>query len=284
MSIPSLQALRVLEAALRHESFSKAASELSLTHGAISRQITLLEQRLGTVLFVRSQGKMRPTESARVLVTQTRQALAILNVAFGVSRVPVPGLRLSTTQAIARFWLMPRMESLNREHPGILRAISTSNVAVTDWQETTDIAIRYGPGKWPGTHSTLLGHEVQFPVAHKSLLKRYPQWQEAPLIRTPYQSWRAWFDASKLPTPAGIDDYIEVADTALAVDLALAGQGVALARARLVKSFLQSGALVRIGSSEVRDQSSYYLVSAGAEKHLRMSAFKQWLLAAFAEA
>src|ERR687890_687990 len=81
--LPSLQTLRAFEAAYRSQSYSRAAEELGLTHGAISHRIRELEQRLGTSLFRRTGGLMVPTAKARELLTQVRPALLILEQAFG---------------------------------------------------------------------------------------------------------------------------------------------------------------------------------------------------------
>ena len=116
-ALPSLQALRILEAAVRLESFTRAAGELGLTHGAISRQVDAMEGWAGVSLFPRVGRRMAPTEPARVLVTQAREALRILGDAFGHPLLPrgATGLRLSTTPAIARLWLLPRLSRINAD-------------------------------------------------------------------------------------------------------------------------------------------------------------------------
>jgi DNA-binding transcriptional LysR family regulator len=282
-SIPSIQALRVLEAAVRYESYSRAAEQLGLTHGAVSRQIDSLEQLVGRPLFVRTQGKMVPTESARVVMTQARQALAILEAAFGANAEPGPApLRITTTQAIARLWLIPRLERIESELPNTVGSVLASTEPTTDWS-SADIAIRYGTGRWPSVNVTLLSKEAQFPVAHKSLLKRYRKWQDAPLIRSTYQNWRAWFDVADLMPPTHVDDGLLVADTSLALDAALCGRGIALARGRLVQPFLDAGYLVRVCKNEAQDHSSYFLVRpTSTEAHPGFAPLRDWLQREFA--
>lgn len=283
--LPSLQALRVLEAAVRHQSFTEAARELGLTHGAVSRQVDALEAWVGSELFTRSGRRMIPSEEARRLVTQCRGALRILEDAFGhpLTRKAVPGLRLSTTHVFARCWLLPRLKRLRAEFPGLIASLDTSSALVAGMARDVDVAVRYGPGGWPDVQSERLGSEILFPVAAPELAQFGSDWTEADLISTPYQSWRAWFHAAGLQPPAQISKAFHVGDSALALDAAAAGLGVALARQRLAKVDLQSGRLVRLSPESVEDVYAYYAVwPTDTRKQDQIEVLLGWLRHEFA--
>jgi LysR family transcriptional regulator, glycine cleavage system transcriptional activator len=283
-SLPPLQSLRVLESAVRLEGYSAAGHELGLTHAAVSRQIRTLEGRVGATLFIRSGRHMKPTERARILVTQTREALAILGSAFGhpVIRPAPQALRLTTTISIARLWLIPRLARLAETDSRLVGAIHTTTVLEAEWCDA-DAALRYGPGRWPGVEAVRLGGEQLFPVAHPRIAAAAHDWRRAPLIRTPYQSWRPWFQAVGLAAPAGTDSGLEVADAGLALDAARAGLGVALGRGRLAQAALETGELVRVSDREVQDQYAYFLVSpTGPAQHPNLPRLREWLTREFA--
>lgn len=260
--LPSLQALRVLEAAVRLQSYTVAAHEVGVTHGAVSRQVAALEGWTGSRLFERRGRRMAPTEEALRLVTQSREALRILADAFGHPLLPAPvtGLRLSTTHAIARLWLLPRLPALHATHPGLLAALETSTSLDAGWTPDIDVALRYGPGRWPGVRAEFLGGERSFPVASPTLAAVHEDWRDAPLLSSPFQSWRAWFEAAGLTPPSRSHSPLELADAGLVLDAAAAGLGVALARERLAAPLLARGEITRLTAQHVEDSYGYYLV------------------------
>ena len=269
---------------MRCEGYSAAGNELGLTHAAVSRQISTLEGWVGAKLFVRSGRHMKPTERARSLVTQTREALAILGSAFGhhVARSPQQALRLTTTTSIARLWLIPRLAQLADKDRKLVGAIRTTTVLETQWSDEADAGLRYGPGNWSGVDSVRLGAERLFPVAHPRMVAAIRDWRRAPLIRTPYQSWRPWFQGVGLTAPAGVDSGLEVADAGLALDAARAGLGVALARGRLAHAALAANELVRVSDRELEDQYAYFLVyPVGPAQHPNLVRLREWLTREF---
>jgi LysR family glycine cleavage system transcriptional activator len=130
--------------------------------------------------------------------------------------------------------------------------------------------------------SVRLGGERLFPVAHPRIAAGMRDWRKAPLIRTPYQSWRPWFQAVGLAAPAGTDSGLEVADFGLALDAACAGLGVALARGRLAQAAVATGELVRVSDREIEDQYAYFLVSpVGPARHPNLARLREWLTREF---
>lgn len=247
---------------MRLQSYTGAARELGVTHGAVSRQVGALEGWTGARLFERHGRRMAPTEEALRLVTQSREALRILADAFGHPLLPAAssGVRMSTTQSIARLWLLPRLPALQEVHPGLVAAVEASTSLDAGWSRDVDVALRYGPGGWPGVHAERMGGERLFPVASPSLAAAHKDWRDAPLISSPFQSWRAWFEATELAPPAIFQPALELSEVGLILDAAAGGLGVALARERLAADLLASGKLVRLTDCWAEDGYAYHLV------------------------
>ena len=289
--IPPIQTLRAFEAAVRHASYSRAADELALTHGAISQHIARLEEDLGGVkLFIRDGQSMLPTPAAQLLVGQLRQGLR--QIADGLQQVrTLPSgkgarrkLTISVLPSFAVRWLVPRLSAFQEMYPELDIVVRPSaTLASLDSRDGVDIAIRYGAGNWPGLHASLLMKSEVFPVCSQSFLARNPirraaEIPAASLLRSPRQPWQPWFDA------AGVD-WAEPAqgtvydDAGLLLQAAAAGQGIALARAALASDDLVAGRLVRVGEIAIEDDFSWYLV--WREPVLcdptDFEAFQQWL-------
>jgi LysR family transcriptional regulator, glycine cleavage system transcriptional activator len=282
-ALPSLQALRILEAAVRQQSYTAAATELGLTHGAISRQITNIEKWAKSSLFVRRGKQMVPTERALALVTKTREALALLGDAFGHPVLPDTsvGLRVSTTVSIARLWLLPRMAQLEAEHPNLISEIRTTPSLDVGGDSDADCAIRFGSGGWPNVEGHFLGRETLFPVASPELSERTLDWRNERLITTPFQSWQSWFDAASESTPNCKDRSLALPDAALALDAAKAGLGVALARGRFAEADLANGSLIRLEATAVYDIYGYYFVTPRGRVSETSNILREWLAQQF---
>ena len=151
--LPPLRSFRVLEAAARHQNYTRAADELHLTHSAVSHQIHALEASLGVRLFERSGRQMRATESGRQLAHDVRATLDAL--AAAVERVrggdAANSLTVSVLPSFAAAWLVTRLGGFLEAHPQIeLRLESTT--ALADFRnDGVDVAIRYGSGTTTAT-------------------------------------------------------------------------------------------------------------------------------------
>lgn len=291
--LPSLQTLQAFEASARLHSFTRAAEELSLTQGAVSQHVRTLEGRLGTQLFHREHLGVVPTEEALHLALQVRQGLGVLERAFRVEPEVVAlssavQLRLSTLPSVARRWLVPRLPDFRRRHPDIEVLVEGSTgLARLDHRDGVDVALRYGPGNWPGLCCVKLAEEAIFPVASPEYLCGRSLGDEdldtCTLLRHPTQPWELWLQAAGLfggePTVGPLfDDY----DAYL--EAAVDGQGLALARRALVRQELEDGRLVRVSESETRDVHAYYLVwRPGVAKTASIEALCLWLRAAFTQ-
>ncbi|MFO6448713.1 LysR substrate-binding domain-containing protein [Erythrobacter sp. NE805] len=264
MQIPSLQTLRALEAAARLGSYTRAAAELGLTHGAISHRLRALEERLGHALFTREGNGMRATPEALRLLVPVREALALLAAAFPAGAGEPQVLRVSLLPSMASRWLMPRVAKFRAAHPGIDLRIDARLELAPLAAGGVDCAIRYGSGDWPGVSVSKLGDEVLFPVCTAGYrdalgLAKPADLPRASLLRHDRQLWRPWLLA------AGVDlaeprEGPFFSDTNLMLDAAIAGEGVALARERIVAGDLASGRLVRLFDIEVADRYAYFFV------------------------
>jgi DNA-binding transcriptional LysR family regulator len=153
-----LNALRAFESSARHLSFTRAALELSVTQAAVSQQVRMLEERLGTALFKRLPRGLGITDEGRAL-------LPVLSDAFGriesVLKQFEGGhfhevLTVGVVGTFAVGWLMPRLKSFRATHPFVELRLLTHNNLVDLAAEGLDFAIRFGEGIWPTTHNELL--------------------------------------------------------------------------------------------------------------------------------
>ena len=152
--LPPLSAVRVFEAAARHEHFTTAAEELGMTQAAVSYQIRGLEERVGVKLFERGKGRVKLTEAGRRLLAPLSDAFDRIDGAFSALRTEDEGLlAISTTATFANTWLAWRIGGFQMEHPGLAVRLDTGTALVDFARDEFDVAIRAGMGEWPGLHA-----------------------------------------------------------------------------------------------------------------------------------
>jgi LysR family transcriptional regulator, glycine cleavage system transcriptional activator len=286
--LPPLSALPCFEAAARHLSFSKAAQELHLTPGAISRAVKHLEEQLDVLLFERATRSVRLTEVGEPYAQAVRMVLEQLAAATATATARHSGatLNVSTSDGFAGRWLVPRLYRFRQAHGDIDVRVSTTGKLATFRGDGIDIAIRYGDGNYPALASEWLTDEEVFPVCSPRLLKgqhplRKPEdLRHHTLIRDAYPiDWAAWLSAAgvKGVNPRGgltFDSYT------FAVEAAVQGEGVALGRTMLVSDDLAAGRLVRPFKPALKAVSSFYLVyPPEAVRQRKVKAFREWILA-----
>jgi LysR family glycine cleavage system transcriptional activator len=285
-NLPPMAAFRALEAAVRHHSYSRAADELNVTHGAVSQQIRRLEEELGVPLFQRRGNGMEPLPAATRIASSVAAALALLGRAVeevGSGREMSP-LVVSVEQGFARRWLTPRLMRLREETGEHDLDLRLENRLETFVGEGIDAAIRYGDGAWPGLETVKLFSVRFFPVCSPQFLQAHPLAQPAdlynvPLLRHthPLWSWPHWFHTLGLAPPANRGVMFD--DSSLMLDAAAEGAGMALARDLLVEKDLRSGKLVRPLATEVESPWSYYFVwRADGPRLPRTLLLRDWLL------
>jgi len=281
-----LAALRAFEAAARHVSYSRAAEELNLTHGAISFQMRALKETLGVDLFKRSGRRMVLTAEGQRLFGYVRDGFARLEQGMEDVRAAGRGqmLTVSVHPGLASYWVIPRLADFQRLHPEIDVSLLPNTALVDFAREEIDMALRYGPGNWPGLVAVKLMDEEVFPVAsprfNKGALPRQPRdLADLPLLRDARQPWSDWFKSIGLdwPEPDRGPIYNE---PSLVLQAAVTGHGVALARGALARPEIDAGHLVRLFPRGARARFSYYVVYPPAAASVpRVVAFRDWLLA-----
>ena len=282
--IPATTTLLAFEAAARHRSYSRAAEELGLTHGAISQRIRELESQNGVRLFERVGRAMQATDAAHVLLAQVRPALDLLERAFVPQAGPRRRLRLSVLHAFAARWLLPRLDDFRRQQPDIDLHVDASTT-LARCGDGFDLAIRYGPGGWPQVYATRLRGErlrVVCTAAYRDAhaLAAPADLHRATLLRNPWQPWTPWLRAAGLPdAPTGSGP--SYSDAGLVLQAATRGEGVALARDLLVRDALRDGELVAPFDLDVEDGYAYFLVQF-ERSTTQMDAFRAWLTAQLA--
>lgn len=253
-----LNALRAFESAARHLSFTRAADELSVTPGAISQHIRLLEETIGAPLFLREAKSLVLTDLGRASAPSLREGFERLMDGSALLREP-PRKRqvsISVAPSFAAKWLMPRMDAFHREHPDIEVWISADMEAVNLSKGTVDLAVRYGPGGYGGCITELLMTETVLPVCAPALvLGVHPIRSPGDLVHHPLlhdvagdddpsrPDWAMWLKARKVrhPDPRRGSRFNQ---SSLLIEAAIAGRGVALAKRSLAQADLASGRLV----------------------------------------
>jgi LysR family glycine cleavage system transcriptional activator len=286
--LPPLTALPAFDAAARHLSFTQAAAELRLTHGAISRAIRNIEDRLGIQLFERGTRSVSLTPAGVIYAAEVSAALDRLSAATIVATASRSSgvLNVSTSDGFAGRWLVPRLYRFHRAHRDIDVRISTSGGLADFVRDGIDIAIRYGGGQYPGAVSEFLTEVEVFPVCSPELLRgehplRQPDdLRHHTLIHDGFTiDWATWLQRSGV---ADINPKAGVTfDSATyATEAAVHGEGVLLGRSALVSADLAAGRLVRPFDLKFKATSSYYAVYlATALRQRKVRAFRDWLLA-----
>jgi LysR family transcriptional regulator, glycine cleavage system transcriptional activator len=266
--LPPLNALKAFEAAARHESFTRAAEELCVTQGAVSHQVKALEAELGLKLFNRERQRLVITEAGRAYLVVVRDAFD--RIGDGTERLLQRqrggALTVSTSPNFAAKWLVHRLGRFAETHPEIDLRVSASMQHVDFAREDIDLAIRHGDGTDTGLQVTRLCTEELFPVCSPKLLNgrnrlRAPSdlSRFALLHVNDRQGWRQWLDF------AGVGD-VDAArgpilnQASMAIDAAVDGQGVALARTALAAWDLIGGRLG--GRPNGRPRSALYALPA----------------------
>jgi DNA-binding transcriptional LysR family regulator len=290
--IPALGALVTFEAAARLGGFTAAAQEIGVTQAAVSRQVSALEEDLGTRLFIRAPRRVDLTAAGSALALAVGQSFE--RIAETVEAIRQPGasasLTVSATLAFSHFWLLPRLASLLADHPEIKLRVLSQDLPVDLRDGTVDVALRYGrPPFRDGEVAASMSDEI-FPVCSPAMLARLgpgrlASWPaELPRIDNEapdasWLTWRRWFaltDPGRSPQ-AGALRFSHYND---AVYAAIDGQGVVLGWSTLLQRPLADGRLVRLGSSSVTPDEQYCVVVPGRGPYRpHVETFVRWMRA-----
>lgn len=289
--LPSTQALNCFEAAARHQSFTRAAQELNLTQGAVSRQVTALEAFLGVPLFRRTQHGMALTPAGADYARHVGQRLDALErdaVELMGRRGQGDSLTLAAVPTFATRWLIPRLPGLAAEQPELLVHLETRTRPFLFTDTGVDAALWAGTPQqlqqWAGTQATHLMDEDVLPVCSPHLLASAQALAPEALAAMPLlqqatrpEAWRQWFDAQGVDAPRAMAGprYEQFSMQAAA---AISGLGVALMPTLLVQDELTSGALVVACARPLKAQRGYYLVQPQVPERPALAVFREWVV------
>lgn len=283
--LPSLNSLRIFEAAARHLSFTVAATELHVTQAAVSRQVRELESHLGLPLFVRLHRRVELTENGRKLASELASSFAA--IARSVDEVrgqKRQSLRLSVEPAFAARWLMPRLSRFISQHSDVDLDIESSPLLREVGRET-DLAIRHmdGPPRRMQANTLLLAEITCYPVAAPTLLgKGKALRRPADLARflllheDDGRYWQRWLQVAEAGD-LGPAQRVRLNDVALVIQGAVDGQGVALGDDLLAGDDLRAGRLVKMFDIELRAGAYWLLGPAAEQRTAAQRAFIDWL-------
>ncbi|MCG8494136.1 MAG: transcriptional regulator GcvA [Sneathiellales bacterium] len=282
-----LRALRIFEAAARHQNFTATGQEVGITQSAVSRKISELELFLEAPLFIRSGPTLFLTPSGKRLADKVAAAFEEIETACLEMNPEKESsiVTLSMLPSVAAKWFAPRLGQFTSQNPGIDLRISASRYLVDFEKEGVDGAIRYGTGNWPDLEATLLATETVQPVCAPSLLQELDIKKPADLLKAPLlhadiaEDWAAWFKKAGVQghdIPRGP----KLGDDTANLQAALTGQGVALGRSLLVEEDLKAGLLVAPFSEKLAASYSYWFVAPpGGSKSV--SIVKDWIIQSF---
>lgn len=262
-----LNALRAFEAAARCLSFNAAAQQLFVTPAAVSHQVKRLEAYLGVKLFIRGNRSVELTAEGGALAATLSELFGQLDLALDRATArTVADLRVSTLESFAAKWLAPRLHRFHRTFPDVRVRIDTGNEHVDVARGGVDIAIRYGPGGYTGVHAELLMDApvmlVCLPslrVSHDNLRQHTLLHDESAAGRPGVPGWREWLDAMDVHDVDASRGPV-FASIYLAQEAAIAGHGITLSVAPLVKEDLHHGRLARPFDHALDNAYGFWLV------------------------
>jgi len=285
--LPPLNALKAFEAAARHLSFTRAAEELFVTQAAVSHQIKALEGFLGLKLFRRRNRSLLLTEEGQEYFLELKELFSSLHEATEklLARGAKGPLTVSMQSSFAIQWLVPRLRDFSERHPDIdvrIKAVELDEGSLTD---DVDVAIYYGRGQWPGLRADKLHAEYLIPVCSPLLLggdkplRRPEELRHHVLLHDgSRRDWKAWARQAGI-SQLDVNQGPIFSHSAMVLQAAIHGQGVALGHSVLTQPEIDAGRLVCPFEQVLRGHNGYYLVCQEAQASLgKIAAFRGWML------
>src|ERR1700730_52487 len=287
--LPPLNAIKAFEAAARLGSFTRAADELNVPHGAVTRQIRLLEDWLAIRLFLRTSRNAVPTQAGRELLAEAGPALDRLAAVSGrmQNRAQARGLlHVSALPTFAMRWLIPRLPDFQRNHPGLELRIVTASTPVEQFRMNVDAVIS-GPSRQPGWVGTRFLGEVRLPVLSPDLMKKCPLRVPTDLERhtllhaaTLREAWPRWMAAANVPDLEPARDQV-FEHFYFAIQAALEGLGVVMGPLALISDELRAGRLLApISEPALRTRGYFVYALEASSDSPAVAALRKWLVAA----
>jgi len=285
--LPPLNALRAFEASARQLSFTKAAEELFVTQAAISHQIKSLEEFLGIKLFMRKNRSLLLSEEGQSYYLDIKDIFNLLHDATEklLARGAKGAITVSLQPSFAIQWLVPRLNAFNQLHPDIdvrIKAVDQPDNSLT---EDVDVAIYYGRGRWLNLHADRLQQGYLVPVCSPLLLSGSKKLDvlsdltnHTLLHDTSRRDWKRWFKEIGVKG-TNVNHGPIFSHSAMVVQAAVHGQGIALSHSVLAKPDLDAGRLVKPFEQVLISKNSYYIVCRDNQTDIgKISAFRDWVI------
>lgn len=289
-TLRSLNALVVLEAAARHRNFTLAAAELGVTQAAVSRQVAALEADFGGPLFIRKHRSVEPTPSCELLASSLAASFAgiVESVEMARSAHQHEPVTIGATHAFSTIWLLPNIGEFRKRFPAAQIRVVSQDSRINLNTGEADVVIRFGQGPFEDGHIVASRSDEVFPICSPAYAEQLGGGADVfaaagyELIGqdVPERSWLSWPDwfaragiqAATSKPALRFNQYTEV------LQAARAGHGIALGWALLVRSALDDGSLVRLGSAKVSADGRYNVVVPVRRKpHVLRDVVVEWL-------
>jgi LysR family transcriptional regulator, glycine cleavage system transcriptional activator len=303
--LPALSTFRTFEAAVRHLSFAKAATELNVTPAAVSQQIKKLESYLGVALFLRSPNALALTEDAQAMYPKVRAGLDQFAAGVEVTQHHQRrSLNVTAPPAFAARWLIPRLARFSAAHPDVLVRITSlignidepdgmlaqSTNLIDPRSETSEVAIRFGTGLYPAYQVEKLFTpdfvvacspslcNGDLPLQQPEDLRRHVLiHDESTLVVESMPNWQAWLKRVGV-SGVNVERGLRFSNAILTLEAARDGQGVAFVQKQLIEADVSSGRLQIPFSTSLPSRYAYFLVVAkAATTQPVVLDFQQWL-------
>jgi LysR family transcriptional regulator, glycine cleavage system transcriptional activator len=284
--VPPIGALLGFEAAARHKSFSRAAREMNLTQGAVSRQVSRLEREIGVDLFIRNRQTVELTEAGRTYLGEVQQILAQLSSAthrVGAIANSRNRLNLAVQPTFATRWLIPRLSGFINQYPDIQINFAVRAQPFDFVAEQFDVAVNYGRLALPDLTCELLLEDRITPVCSPEFRDRHRIASVRDLARvrllhqtTRLNAWPDWFKSVKLPD-CDVDGGIKLERILMVVEAAVAGLGVALLPRFFIEEELARQQLVLLFERKTIVNGGYFIVYNKSQMKDQSRKFSQWL-------
>jgi LysR family glycine cleavage system transcriptional activator len=287
--------LRCFDAAARHQSYSLAADELSITQAAVSQQIRNLEEHLNVKLFSRQGRSMRLTKPGNTLSESVSKAFSELSLGFDRIQVePESGvLTVTASPSFCSRWLVPRLWKFSGLHPGVqVRALASAQYEDVRHSDI-DVAIRQGEKQIDNVHQETLFIDPVFPICSPRVFEEEqltsPEkinqcWlvEAIGVGRTGF-SWKDWFELAGVPVDPKCYNWMEVTTWEMGINAVLSGHGVFLTSGCMAQDLIDSGALVKPFDIQIEPGLKFSLLyDEESPRIARIKVFTDWLKAELA--
>jgi LysR family glycine cleavage system transcriptional activator len=286
--LPPLNALKAFETAARHLSFTKAAEELFVTQAAVSHQIKSLESYLSTKLFLRRNRTLLLTEEGQSYFMDLRDIFS--NLQDATDRLLALGSKGAITVAappsFASQWLVSKISQFSILHPDIDVRIKAVDLDDGFLDETVDVAIYYGKGKWPRVESVKLHSEYLTPMCSPILLQKGKPLDSLEDLKhhlllhdSSRSAWKNWLKHFQV-NGVNVNQGPMFSHTMLVLQAASLGQGIALSTSVLAKPEIEAGRLICPFEESFESKDAFYLVChQGQSEVAKIQIFTDWMLA-----